>query len=60
MFLWIFAFIDAFTQFVLASTAAIWYFSQENCHKPVTRSIYRGFRFHMGSIAFGALLVALV
>lgn len=60
MFLWFFAFLDALTQFVLASTVAIWYFSQENCHKPVTRSFYRAFRYHLGSIAFGSLLVAIV
>lgn len=60
MTLWLFAFVDALTQFVIASSAAIWYFSQENCHAPVRRSFYRGFRYHMGSLAFGSLLVAIV
>eukprot|EP00825_Cyclidium_porcatum_P019462 TRINITY_DN220_c0_g1_i3.p1 TRINITY_DN220_c0_g1~~TRINITY_DN220_c0_g1_i3.p1 ORF type:complete len:664 (-),score=98.29 TRINITY_DN220_c0_g1_i3:141-2132(-) len=59
--LWINAFIGATCQFVLASTACIWYFNkQSGLHKPISRSIYRAFRYHFGSIAFGSLILALV
>lgn len=58
--LWLFAFVDALSQFILASSAAIWYFAQDNCHRPVMKSFYRAFRYHLGSIAFGSLLVAIV
>jgi len=50
----------AFSLFVIASSACIWYFSQNDCHLPVTKSFYRGIRYHLGSLAFGALLVTIV
>jgi hypothetical protein len=63
-FLWCLAFIQAYTQFVLASSTAIWYYAQgpdsQGAHKPVSRSFYRGIRYHLGSIAFGSLIVAIV
>ena len=51
------------TQFVIASACAMWYFSQgtgQTLHLPVTNSFYRAFRYHLGSLAFGAFLLALV
>ena len=57
------AFINAFNQFVLASTACIWYFEHRiegGASKPVRRSFYRGIRYHLGSIAFGSLIVAII
>lgn len=59
-FLWVFNLFMAIALFVIASAACIWYFSQDNCHAPVMKSFYRAFRYHLGSLAFGALLVAIV
>lgn len=60
--LWKNAFLGALLQFILVSSVAIWYFSQGTgvAHKPISRSIYRAFRFHLGSIALGAFLLAVV
>lgn len=61
-------FIDALNQFCIASTAAIWYFSDKDPHnlkkkqvnKPVSKSWYRAFRYHPGTMAFGSFLLAVV
>ncbi|EGR33784.1 solute carrier family 44 protein member 2, putative [Ichthyophthirius multifiliis] len=61
--LWVNAFIQTFCQFVSASSACIWYFShgeEGQKHAPVSTSIYRAFRYHLGSLAFGSLLLAIV
>lgn len=59
--LWVNAFISAVCQFTLASTACLWYFNkQSGLHSPISRSIGRAFRYHLGSIAFGSLILALV
>ncbi|KAL4485812.1 hypothetical protein ABPG72_012352 [Tetrahymena utriculariae] len=61
--LWINAFIQCTCQFILASSACIWYFSHGESgqkHAPIRTSVYRAFRYHLGSIAFGALLLAIV
>lgn len=61
--LWKNAFLQALNQFIIASAVAIWYFSQgpgQGVHKPIARSIYRAFRYHLGSLAFGALILAIV
>ena len=62
---WISAFISALNQFVIASTACIWYFEQsdlvpEKTHLPVVKSFYRAFRYHLGSLAFGSLIIAII
>jgi choline transporter-like protein 2/4/5 len=57
------AFISALNQFVLASSACIWYFEQANpdgANKPIRRSFYRAFRYHLGSLAFGSLIIAII
>ena len=56
------AFISAFSQFVYASSAAIWYFNHEKKTEGhlILRSFGRAFRYHFGSIAFGALIIAIV
>ncbi len=59
--LWTHAFIMALNQFLIASTACIWYFSEKDkVHMPVSRSVFRAFRYHLGSLAFGSLLLAIV
>lgn len=56
--MWVFSFIVASCHFVLASATAIWYFdSKKNALSP---SVYRLFRYHFGSIAFGALILTLI
>ena len=61
--LWLNAFISALLEFTLASAVAIWYFalnSDAGAQRPICRSLYRAFRFHLGSIAFGAVVLATV
>ena len=50
-------------QFVIASTSAYWYFSHLNNEKlssPVCKSYCRGLFYHLGSIAFGALILCIL
>jgi len=61
--LWVNAFIIAATQFVLASSTALWYFSQgtgQAAPATIRTSVKRLFRYHFGSIAFGSLILAIV
>jgi hypothetical protein len=61
--LWKNAFLGALLQFILVSTVAIWYFAQgtgNKAHSPISRSIHRAFRYHLGSLALGSFLLALV
>jgi flagellar biosynthesis protein FliP len=60
--LWINAFKVAFTQFVIASAASYWYFDQNrNAGKHyVLRSVGAALRYHLGSLAFGSFVLALV
>lgn len=62
--LWNLAFFMAFCQFVLASSCAIWYYSQgpdgQEASMTVSRSFWRGVRYHLGSIAFGSLIIAII
>lgn len=66
-FLWVSSFITAIVVFVIAGTVGHWYWKgNENgdaegygAH-PLLRSLYVTFRFHLGSAAFGALMVAIV
>ena len=62
MLFWINAFIVGLCQFIIAASACIWYFevqSDTGAAGSVGRGIYWGFRFHMGSIAFGAAIIAI-
>lgn len=66
--LWINAFFQAMNQFVIGSAAAIWYFSPRDpkdknnklVERPVSRSVWRCFRYHLGSLAFGSFILAIV
>eukprot|EP00825_Cyclidium_porcatum_P018701 TRINITY_DN2128_c0_g1_i2.p1 TRINITY_DN2128_c0_g1~~TRINITY_DN2128_c0_g1_i2.p1 ORF type:complete len:412 (-),score=21.78 TRINITY_DN2128_c0_g1_i2:104-1339(-) len=59
--LWVNSLFIAINQFIIASAVCIWYFSQPSPpHAPIFRSIYRSIRYHLGSLAFGALLLAIV
>lgn len=62
--LWTTAFIEALCSFIYSSTACIWYFEQggtgKSVNAPVCRSWYRAFRYHLGSLAFGSLILAII
>ena len=50
-------------QFVIASTAAYWYFSHldgKETSSPVCKSFCRGLFYHLGSIALGALILCIL
>ena len=55
-------FLKALAQFVYGSSACIWYFSHDKGtdEKPVKTSFKRAFRYHLGSLAFGSLIVAII
>jgi len=56
------ALISAYAQFVYSSSACIWYFTSEKGTEDnvIKKSFKRGIRYHFGSLAFGALIVAIV
>jgi hypothetical protein len=60
--LWTCSFILAIKTLILSSITSIWYFGKrdDDSHNSVITSIYRTFRFHLGSLAFGSLLLAIV
>jgi choline transporter-like protein 2/4/5 len=65
-FLWIANFITAIVVFIIAGTIGHWYWKGNEAEgegygaHPLFRSIYITLRFHLGTAAFGALLVAVV
>lgn len=62
MLFWMNAFIMGVAQFVIAASACIWYFevnSDTGATGCVGRGIKWAFRYHLGSIAFGAALIAI-
>ena len=62
MLFYITAIISAYSQFVYASSACIWYFNFEKGteNHPIAKSFYRGFRYHFGSLVFGATIIAII
>ena len=59
---YIYAVISSYSQFVYSSSAVIWYFTSEKGteHHNILKSFHRGIRYHMGSLAFGSLIIAIV
>eukprot|EP00826_Nyctotherus_ovalis_P013998 TRINITY_DN1385_c0_g1_i22.p1 TRINITY_DN1385_c0_g1~~TRINITY_DN1385_c0_g1_i22.p1 ORF type:complete len:402 (+),score=98.39 TRINITY_DN1385_c0_g1_i22:734-1939(+) len=60
---WVVAFFIAVLQFVVAATAAQWYFSSnndENGSGSLCKSFFWSIRYHLGSLAFGSLILAIV
>jgi hypothetical protein len=55
-------FLKALSQFVYASSACIWYYSHDKGtdEKPIKTSFKRAFKYHWGSLAFGALIIAII
>lgn len=61
-FFWLVFFISAFAEMVLAGTFARWYWTMNKSDVPfftLTGSIYRTFRFHLGTLAFGSLIITI-
>ncbi|XP_050389089.1 choline transporter-like protein 2 [Patella vulgata] len=64
MFFWLMNFVVALGEMVLAGAFASYYWAFDKPKDipsyPLFNSLYRAIRFHTGSLAFGALLVAIV
>ncbi|KAF2898519.1 hypothetical protein ILUMI_07651 [Ignelater luminosus] len=61
-FFWVLFFVSAFSEMVLAGTFATWYWTFRKSDVPffsVTESIIRALRYHIGTLAFGALIIAI-
>lgn len=69
--LWNFAILLAVQFFILASAVCIWYWvspsvadgdTEAKRHldevKPISTSIYRAYRYHLGTLAFGSFILA--
>jgi len=60
---WVIAFVIAVLQFIVAATAAQWYFSSNSDAAgsgSTCKSLYWTVRYHLGSLAFGSLILAIV
>jgi len=63
--LWGMAFIVAIGDMIIAGAVGQWYFTREtngekDLKSPVMRSVHAALRFHLGTAAFGSLVLALV
>lgn len=61
--LWTNAFVNAVSIFVIASACCMWYYSHgpgQDLDFPIARSYKMVFRYHMGSLAFGSFILAIV
>lgn len=61
--LWGNAFIQAFAVFIVAFAGVMWYYQRapgNSLDSPVCSGVYAGFRYHLGSLAFGSLIQAII
>ncbi|XP_046568947.1 choline transporter-like protein 2 [Haliotis rubra] len=60
--LWISAFIVACQDLIIAGAVSVWYFSGDKSKLgcPICRSICNLIRYHMGTVAFGSLIIAII
>jgi choline transporter-like protein 2/4/5 len=60
--LWLVFFFEAFGEMVMAGVFASWYWTYDKMNdlpsRPVTGSLYRTCRYHLGSLAFGSLVLS--
>jgi hypothetical protein len=58
---WVNSFIIGMTQFIIAAAAVIWYFDQGSDKKTdcVGTGIKWVWRYHLGTIAFGSMIIAI-
>jgi choline transporter-like protein 2/4/5 len=62
-FFWGVFFLSALDQIVLAGAFASWYWTlnkKDTPKLPLTRSFYRAIRYHLGTLAFGSLIIAII
>ncbi|GFN97324.1 choline transporter-like protein 1 [Plakobranchus ocellatus] len=61
-FLWLTQFIIGCERLTVSSSVALWYFTRDKSKlsSPVSTSVWRLIRYHLGSVAFGSLIIALV
>ncbi|XP_026725806.1 CTL-like protein 2 isoform X1 [Trichoplusia ni] len=62
-FFWTMFFISGVSDMMLASTFSTWYWTYNKRDLPfftLTSGIYRTLRYHLGTVAFGALIIAIV
>jgi solute carrier family 44 protein 1 (choline transporter-like protein)/choline transporter-like protein 2/4/5 len=62
-FLWNCEFLVALGQLIVAGACAVWFFAprgEKGKQRAVKTGIRMAFRYHMGSLAFGSLLIAMV
>lgn len=60
---WILAFLLATLDFIIVSACSLWYFqygAEDKPYSPISTSVYRLFRFHLGTVAFGSFILSLV
>lgn len=63
VFFWTSQFIVAMGQLVNALAVSTWYFTRDKStigNSTVVSSIHKAFRYHMGSAAFGSLIIAII
>ncbi|GLH00597.1 CTL-like protein 2, partial [Gryllus bimaculatus] len=61
-FFWILCFISAFSDMALAGTFSTWYWTRNKSDVPffaLTQSVGRAVRYHLGTLAFGSLILAI-
>jgi len=61
-FFWLAFFVSAFGQMVLAQVFAQWYWTVKKTTLPffaLTAAFYRTLRYHLGTLAFGSLIIAI-
>ncbi|CAG9762843.1 unnamed protein product [Ceutorhynchus assimilis] len=61
-FFWLAFFVSALGQMVLAQVFAQWYWTMKKRHLPffaLTSAFYRTIRYHLGTLAFGSLIIAI-
>ncbi|XP_059047504.1 choline transporter-like 2 isoform X2 [Achroia grisella] len=62
-FFWMMFFISGVSDMMLASTFSTWYWTLKKRNLPfftLTSGIYRTIRYHLGTVAIGALIIAIV
>merc|ERR1711988_672190 len=63
-YFWVTQFIAALGEMVLAGAAAAWYFRElpdrPPIKKPLRRALKRAIKYHIGSVAFGSLIIAII
>jgi choline transporter-like protein 2/4/5 len=61
-FLWTYAFVTGIGFLVIAGTVSRWYFEADKkmLFAPLLKSMKTAIRYHMGSVAFGSLILAIV